>query len=63
MPNQERIDMPNQKSYEVSIHPVSTPGEPKPDPAVGGEYWKRWVGTRAGISRAKRSAGRSKVHV
>ena len=33
----ERIDMPNQKSYEVSIHPVSTPGEPMPDPAVGGE--------------------------
>ena len=29
--------MPNQKSYEVSIHPNPTPDEPMPDPAVGGE--------------------------
>ena len=29
--------MPNQKSYEVSIHPNPTPDEPTPDPAVGGE--------------------------
>ena len=29
--------MPNQKSYVVSIYPDSTPGEPMPDPAVGGE--------------------------
>ena len=50
----EKTDMPNQKSYEVSIYPDSTPGEPMPDPAVGAKYWKRWVGTRAGISRAKR---------
>ena len=33
----EKIDMPNQKSYEVSIHPNPTPDEPMPDPAVGGE--------------------------
>ena len=32
----ERIDMPNQNSYEVSIHPNPTPDEPMPDPAVGG---------------------------
>ena len=29
--------MPNQKSYEVSIYPSPTPGEPTPDPAVVGE--------------------------
>ena len=29
--------MPNQKSHEVSIHPNTTPDEPMPDPAVGGE--------------------------
>ena len=32
--------MPNQKSYEVSIHPNPTPGEPVADPAVGGEILK-----------------------
>ena len=29
--------MPDQKSYEVSIHPNPTPGEPSVDPAIGGE--------------------------
>ena len=60
----EKIDMPNQKSYEVSIHPNPTPGEPVADPAVGGEILKAvgWNKSRH-FENQEKAMARSKVYV